>query len=83
MASKGLLAAIRRLQAPRPKYNPGLAKKNIIPTNRWNIITGDKVEILSGIEKGKQGIVQRVIRSKNQIIVEGVNVVSSAHCTYV
>jgi hypothetical protein len=78
MASRGLLAAVRKLQAPRVKYQPGLAKDNLIPANRWNIVRGDKVEMLSGVEKGKQGIVNKVIRKKNQIIVEGFNVVSTS-----
>jgi hypothetical protein len=81
MASRGLLAAVRKLQAPRVKYQPGLAKDNLIPANRWNIVRGDKVEMLTGVEKGKQGIVNKVIRKKNQIIVEGFNVVSTV-CNY-
>eukprot|EP00953_Heterococcus_sp_UTEX-ZZ885_P016870 9471-Heterococcus_DN1.PRE.1 len=82
MASRGLLAAVRKLQAPRVKYQPGLAKDNLIPANRWNIVRGDKVEMLSGVEKGKQGIVNKVIRKKNQIIVEGFNVRISCACMF-
>jgi len=39
-----------------------------------NIKKGDKVVILSGDDKGKEGIVQRVYPKLNKVVVEGVNV---------
>lgn len=48
-------------------------KKEVDPINKWRIVRGDTVEVLSGKEKGKQGVVQAVIRKKNQVIVEGLN----------
>ena len=39
-----------------------------------NIKTGDKVIVLSGDDKGKTGIVQRVYPKLNKVVVEGVNV---------
>ena len=37
------------------------------------IRTDDTVEILTGDDKGKRGKVLRVLREKNQVVVEGVN----------
>lgn len=36
---------------------------------------GDNVTIISGDDKGKSGKVIRVVPQKNQIVVEGVNIV--------
>ncbi len=35
---------------------------------------GDKVVVIAGKEKGKTGIIKEVISSKNQVIVEDVNI---------
>lgn len=39
------------------------------------IIRGDQVKIIAGSDKGKVGIVQKVLPKKFQVIVTGVNVV--------
>lgn len=39
-----------------------------------NIKTGDKVIVLSGDDKGKVGVVQKVYPKLNKVVVEGVNV---------
>lgn len=44
-----------------------------IPLRRWNIVTGDSVEVISGRYKKQQGKVIRVDRKKNQVVVQGVN----------
>jgi large subunit ribosomal protein L24 len=36
---------------------------------------GDKVQIISGKDKGKQGVILEAYPSKNRVIVEGINVV--------
>ena len=38
------------------------------------IVKGDKVEVLAGRDKGKQGIVQEILRN-DRALVEGVNMV--------
>lgn len=43
---------------------------------KLHIKTGDKVKVLSGNEKGKEGVILSVDREKNRAIVEGVNMVS-------
>ena len=35
---------------------------------------GDKVKVIIGKDKGKDGVVTKVLRPKNKIVVEGVNV---------
>jgi large subunit ribosomal protein L24 len=39
-----------------------------------NIKKGDKVIVISGNDKGKTGLVQRVYPKLNKVVVEGVNV---------
>ena len=40
-----------------------------------NFKTGDKVVVISGKDKGKEGKITHVLRSENRVVVEGVNVV--------
>ena len=42
---------------------------------KWRIRRGDDVIVISGKEKGKTGKVSRVLRAKNRLVVEGVNLV--------
>ena len=39
------------------------------------IKVGDKVKVITGSNKGKEGKVSKVLRSENRVIVEGVNLV--------
>lgn len=41
---------------------------------KWTIKKNDEVILLAGDDKGKKGRVTEVIREKNRVIVEGVNV---------
>ena len=36
---------------------------------------GDKVVVIAGSEKGKEGTITKTLRAENKVIVEGVNVV--------
>ena len=40
-----------------------------------NFKTGDKVVVISGKDKGKEGKITHVLRAENRVVVEGVNVV--------
>ena len=40
-----------------------------------NIKKGDKVKVIYGSQKGKTGTVEKVISSKNMVVVSGVNLV--------
>ncbi len=37
--------------------------------------TGDKVIVIAGSNKGKEGTIKKVLRKENRVIVEGVNIV--------
>ncbi|PHT62090.1 50S ribosomal protein L24 [Capsicum annuum] len=43
--------------------------------HQWRILRGDNVMIIRGKDKGETGIVKRVVRSQNRVIVEGKNLV--------
>ncbi len=40
-----------------------------------NFKTGDKVVVISGKDKGKEGKIIHVLRSENRVVVEGINMV--------
>lgn len=42
-------------------------------TETWSYFRGDRVEVLVGKDKGKQGFVKQVIQERNWIIVDGLN----------
>ncbi|CAN4128035.1 unnamed protein product [Withania somnifera] len=43
--------------------------------HQWRILRGDNVMIIRGKDKGETGIIKRVVRSQNRVIVEGKNLV--------
>ena len=45
---------------------------------KMNIRKGDKVEVITGKDKGKQGVVLRGIPQNQRVLVEGVNMVKKA-----
>mmetsp|Transcript_36743 Transcript_36743/g.46846 ORF Transcript_36743/g.46846 Transcript_36743/m.46846 type:complete len:189 (+) Transcript_36743:161-727(+) len=48
-------------------------KKPIELIKKWRILRGDRVAVIAGPERGKQGVVSKVFRKDNTLIVEGVN----------
>ena len=40
-----------------------------------NFKTGDKVVVISGKDKGKEGKIIHVLRDENRVVVEGINIV--------
>ncbi|CAL1539223.1 unnamed protein product [Lymnaea stagnalis] len=44
-----------------------------ISESEWKIFKGDRVQILAGIDKGKQGLVCTTIKERNWCYVEGLN----------
>ncbi|XP_014278315.1 large ribosomal subunit protein uL24m [Halyomorpha halys] len=54
---------------------PGTYHRKVFlePYRDWSFFKGDRVEILSGPDKGKQGIISVVIQERNWVIVEGLN----------
>jgi large subunit ribosomal protein L24 len=43
---------------------------------KLNIRKGDKVKVIAGDDKGKEGVVQEVLTDKKRLIVEGINIVT-------
>ncbi len=43
-----------------------------------NIKKGDKVKVLSGKDKGKEGVVLRALPQKERVVVEKVNIIKKA-----
>ena len=40
-----------------------------------NFKTGDKVVVISGKDKGKEGKITNVLRKENRVVIEGVNII--------
>jgi len=51
-------------------------KKKVEVNHKFHIKTGDKVMVIAGNHKGKEGVIKQVIREKERAIVEGVNMVT-------
>ena len=49
-----------------------------VKTHKFKIKREDTVEVIAGKDKGKRGRVLKVVRDKDRIIVEGVNIVKKA-----
>ena len=49
-------------------------------------MTGDRVEVVGGPEAGKQGTVRAVLRNRNKVLVDGINMVCprtfQLHCSF-
>ena len=43
--------------------------------NNLHVKTGDNVMVISGKDKGKEGVVVKTIAAKDRVVVEGVNIV--------
>ena len=46
-----------------------------MPATKLHVRKGDRVSILSGKDRGKKGKILRTFPSKNQVLVEGINIV--------
>jgi len=57
----------------RPPKIPKVSPEEIV--KKWKIVSGDKVQVISGKEAGKIGTIKKVIRKSNQVLIEGVNLV--------
>ncbi|EGG16981.1 hypothetical protein DFA_07962 [Cavenderia fasciculata] len=50
-------------------------KDGLYLISKWKFVKGDKIEILSGRDKGKQGIIKSVNRKHNNVLVEGLKLI--------
>ena len=63
-----LAQSLGKMQKPNPQ------KREAEKKGQWSILRGDKVQVIGNHpERGKQGIVKVVLREKDRVIVEGVN----------
>ncbi|CAB9521243.1 protein L24 [Seminavis robusta] len=66
-----IIAAVQRSMVRR-KPSPQL--REAAKKTKWDIVKGDKVQVIGKHpERGKQGVVKVVLRYKDRVIVEGVN----------
>ncbi|EDW29017.1 GL19491 [Drosophila persimilis] len=59
----------------RQQNMPATMRRKVLiePVEDWSFFRGDRIEVLVGKDKGKQGIVTQVIPERNWVIVEGLN----------
>ena len=64
-----IVSRVGKIKKPKPQLREA-AKKT-----QWNILRGDKVQVIgrNHPERGKQGIIKKVLRDLDRVIVEGVN----------
>nr|YP_011005021.1 50S ribosomal protein L24 [Analipus japonicus]WAM61884.1 50S ribosomal protein L24 [Analipus japonicus] len=48
--------------------------KNKIVQKKSRLKIGEKVKIISGKERGKVGLIKKIIKPQNKIIVQGINI---------
>ncbi|BES99469.1 ribosomal protein L24 [Nesidiocoris tenuis] len=62
-------AQFQQNNAPNVRHR----KVFVEPVLNWSFFVGDRVEILTGPDKGKQGTICEVIEERNWVLVEGLN----------
>lgn len=56
-----------------------MAKKTILaPRAKFHVKKNDVVVVIAGTQRGKRGKVLEVLRLKNRVLVEGVNIIKKA-----
>ncbi|XP_072840347.1 large ribosomal subunit protein uL24m [Pogona vitticeps] len=60
------------------KAQPGVRRRKVfvepIADQDWKVFKGDTVQILKGKDSGKLGLVAEVVRQRNWVVVQGLNV---------
>lgn len=59
----------QRLNAEGVKINQVFVE----PIRNWSFFRGDRVEVIKGPEKGKQGIINYIVKERNWVFVQGLN----------
>nr|QWK41729.1 ribosomal protein L24 [Akkesiphycus lubricus] len=49
-------------------------KKKVSLPMKVHVKIGEKVTVISGKEKGKVGLVKKILKQQNKLIIEGINV---------
>lgn len=55
-----------------PGFSPGLVF--VEPKRVWSYFRGDRVEVLKGPDKGKQGVINYIVKERNWVFVQGLNI---------
>jgi len=72
MSTRARLTKIVSQLGPGKKKLPQVSE---LAQRKWNIVRGDKVQVVGDhVEAGKQGIVRKVLRKQDRVVVEGINV---------
>lgn len=50
-----------------------IRKIYVDPKREWSYFRGDRVEVLKGPDKGKQGIINYIVKERNWVFVQGLN----------
>ena len=53
--------------------NVKVTKVFVEPKRDWSYFRGDRVEVVRGPEKGKQGIINYIVKERNWVFVQGLN----------
>lgn len=51
----------------------GVRKIFVRPIREWSYFRGDRVEVIKGPEKGKQGVIDYIVEERNWVFVRGLN----------
>jgi large subunit ribosomal protein L24 len=54
-------------------FQTGDGSKPIKPLKKWKFVLGDVVQVITGVDKGKRGKITEIIKDKNKVVVEGLN----------
>ncbi len=52
--------------------------KNLAPQANFHVKKNDVVVVISGTQRGKRGKVLQVLRERNRVLIEGVNLIKKA-----
>ncbi len=52
-----------------------IKKNNVIPQKKFHVKKDDEVKVISGASRGQTGKILKVLREKNRVLVEGINIV--------
>ena len=55
-----------------------MSKNRILSQTKFHVKKNDEVVVLSGAHRGKRGKVLEVLRTKNRVLIEGVNLIKKA-----
>jgi len=74
MSARVKLSKILAKAAAESRRKPKPCLEQAAERKKWNIVRGDKVQVIGNhSEKGKQGVVLDVLRDRDRLIVEGIN----------